>query len=149
MKVKPVDVHARSRAELDDIFRGSPAGAIPEGRARGTAMLFPGTAVDRVLSSLIRALVWKGKIFSPATRDLKNRLGPFGMPLIRAEVYEADSWFAPGPAIILDYSRSSIVARWIRDEIREVTPGFYLGQVFLGRRRIALFTLEFPATAEQ
>lgn len=149
MKVKPVDVQARSRAELDDIFRGSPAGAIPEGRARGTAMLFPGTAVDRVLSSLIRALVWKGKVFRPGSRDLKNRLGPFGMPLIRAEVYEADSWFAPGPAIILDYSRSSIVARWIRDEIREVTPGFYLGQVFLGRRRIALFTLEFPATVEQ
>lgn len=147
MKVmQPADVHAMSRAELDELFRASASGRVPSGRARGTAMLFPGTGIDRALRALIRALVWKGKVFRPDTRDLKNCIGPFGMPLIRAQVYEAESWFAAGPAIILDYSRSSIVARWIRDEIREVAPGFYLGQVFGGRRRIALFTLEFPGT---
>lgn len=150
MKVmQPADVHAMSRAELDSVFRGSTPGPIPSGQARGTAMLFPGTAIDRALRAVIRALVWKGKVFRPGTGDLKNRIGLFGTPLIRAQVYEADSWFAPGPAIILDYSRSSLVARWIRDEIREVAPGFYLGQVFWGRRRIALFTLEFPAGTGQ
>jgi hypothetical protein len=31
----------------------------------------------------------------------------------------------------------------IRDEIRQVAPGVYLGQVFWGKKRIALFMLEF------
>ena len=147
MTVETSDTTTMSRAELDDLFRASPAGPIPAGPARGRAIFLPGSVLDRALAALVRALFWKGKIFSPETRDLKNRVGPFGTPLIRAEVYQDESWFADGPAIILDYSRSSIVARKIRDEIRQVRPGFYLGQVFWGKRRIALFTLEFPTGA--
>jgi hypothetical protein len=132
-----------SRSQLDQLFRDSPAGPIPAGRARGTAILLPGTAVDRAIAALVRALVWKGKVFSSATGDLKNRIGPLGTPLIRARVYEDKSWFAQGPAIILDYSKTSLVARMIRDEIRQVAPGVYLGQVYWGKKRIALFMLEF------
>lgn len=141
------DLARASRNELDTIFRKSPAGPIPVGKSRGTAMLIPGSWFDRVLQGLIRLLFWKGKIFAPATSDLKNRIGPFGIPLIRARVYTEKSWFADGPAVILDYSKTSFVAGKIRDEIREVTPGLYLGQVFWGKKRIALFMLEFPATA--
>ncbi len=143
-----LDLVVASRDELDKLFRSSPAGGIPRGQARGTAIVVPGSWVDRPLSQLIRALIWKGKVFSPATGDLRNLIGPFGMHLIRAVVYEEGSWFSPGPAIILDYSKTSLVARMIRDEIREIEPGVYLGQVYWGKRRIALFMLEFPvATA--
>ena len=138
------DLVAASREELDNLFRSSPAGRIPSGQARGTAMVAPGSWIDRPLSQLIRALIWKGKVFNPATGDLKNLIGPFGMHLIRAVVYEEGSWFSPGPAIILDYSKTSLVARMIRDEIREIEPGVYLGQVYWGKTRIALFMLEFP-----
>jgi hypothetical protein len=133
------------REALDALFRASPAGTIPAGRSRGTAILAPGKGVDRLLQALVRAFWWKGKVFSAATADLKNRIGPLGTLLIRARVYEDDSWFAPGRAIILDYSKSSLVARKIRDEIRQVGPGVYLGQVFWGQKRIALFMLEFPS----
>jgi hypothetical protein len=133
-----------SRDDLDALFRASVAGSIPVGQARGTAMVFPGTAVDRALQGLVRAFCWKGKVFARATHDLKNRIGPTGALLIRAKVYEGDSWFAPGTAIILDYSKTSVVAGKIRDEIRQVGPGLYLGQVYWGKRRIALFMLEFP-----
>lgn len=139
------DLVVASRDELDNLFRSSPAGSIPRGQAKGTAIVVPGSWVDRPLSQLIRALIWKGKVFSPATGDLRNLIGPFGMHLIRAVVYEEGSWFSPGPAIILDYSKTSLVARMIRDEIREIEPGVYLGQVYWGKRRIALFMLEFPA----
>ena len=142
-RVDPSAVARMSRNELDRLFRDSPAGPIPAGRARGTAILLPGTAIDRVIAALVRALVWKGKIFSSATGDLKNRIGPLGTPLIRAKVYQEKSWFAQGPAVILDYSKTSLVARMIRDEIRQVAPGVYLGQVFWGKKRIALFMLEF------
>ncbi len=142
-RVVPDDIARMSRSQLDQLFRDSPPGPIPTGRARGTAILLPGTGVDRAISGLVRALVWKGKVFSSATGDLKNRIGPTGVPLIRARVYQDTSWFAQGPAIILDYSKTSLVARMIRDEIRQVGPGVYLGQVFWGKKRIALFMLEF------
>jgi hypothetical protein len=140
----PRAITRMSRGELDQLFRDSPSGPIPTGPARGTAILLPGSGLDRAISALVRALVWKGKIFSPATSDLKNRIGPLGIPLIRARVYQDRSWFAEGQAIVLDYSKTSLVARLIRDEIRQVGPGVYLGQVYWGKRRIALFMLEFP-----
>lgn len=133
------------RSALDDLFRRSPPGPIPAGQARGTAIVLPGSPLDSGLAALIRALFWKGKVFSRQTGDLKNRLGPLGNRAIRALVYQDKSWFADGPAIILDYSHTSLVARMIRDEIRQVAPGVYLGQVFWGKRRIALFMLEFAS----
>jgi hypothetical protein len=144
-RIDPEALARMTRGQLDQLFRDSPPGPIPAGRARGTAILLPGSALDRAISALVRALVWKGKIFSSATGDLKNRIGPLGIPLIRALVYQDESWFAQGPAIILDYSKTSLLARMIRDEIRQVGPGIYLGQVYWGRRRIAHFMLEFPA----
>jgi hypothetical protein len=142
--------HLRSMpaSALDELFRGSPAGPIPEGRARGTAILFPGSWFGRLLGWVIRLLFWKGKIFRPKSGDLKNRIGPLGWPLIRARVYEDQSWFADGPAVVLDYSKTSLLARWIRDEIREVSPGVYLGVVYWGKRRIARFLLEFGRDAK-
>jgi hypothetical protein len=143
----PQAIARMARQELDRLFRQSPAGPIPAGRARGTAIVLPGSPLDRVISSLIRAFIWKGKVFDPRTGDLKNRMGPLGTLLIRARVYQERSWFADGQAVILDYSKTSLVARMIRDEIRQVSPGLYLGQVYWGKRRIALFMLEFASGA--
>jgi hypothetical protein len=138
------DLRSRTKAQLDDLFRGAGAGPIPEGRSRGTALIVPGSWLDGVLAGMVRLFWWKGKIFRPQSRDLKNLVTPFGIPAIRAEVYEDDSWFAEGKAIILDYSKSSFVAQKIRDEIRWIGPGLYLGQVYWGKRRLILFMLEFP-----
>lgn len=146
---KQADLQARdlftlSGHELDELYRSSAPGPIPGGRSRGTAITLPGSAVDRLLAALVRGLAWKGKIFRPASQDLKNLVSPFGVPAIRATVLEGESWFVDeGRAIVLDYSRTSLVARKIRDEIRQVAPGLYLGQVYWGRRRILRFALEF------
>ena len=47
------------------------------------------------------------------------------------------------------FSRTSIVAQWVRDEIREVTPGIFLGVALWekrSRRRISdSFRPEIPA----
>lgn len=137
------ELRSRSKAELDEIFRQAEPGPIPAGVSRGTAIIAPGSWIDGLLAGLVRLFWWKGKIFRPETKDLKNRILPFGIPLIRAEVYVDGSWFADGDAIILDYSKSSFVARMIRDEIRQVGPGLYLGQVFWGKKRLILFMLEF------
>ncbi len=142
-KGEPLELLRLSREALDDLFRRSPAGPIPAGIARGTAIVMPGSRLDSVLAAFVRAFCWKGKVFFRETGDLLNRIGPFGQRLIRARVYQDVSWFAPGAAVILDYSKTSFVARKIRDEIRLIAPGVYLGQVYWGRRRIALFLLQF------
>jgi hypothetical protein len=141
-------LRAAPRAELDELFRNAVPGPIPVGQTRGTAILMPGSGFDRVLQTMIRWFWWRGKIFSPQTHDLKNLVTPLGIPLIRAEVYEGESWFSKGPAVILDYSKSSFVAQKIRDEIRQVSQGLYLGQVYWGRKRIALFMLEVPSSSQ-
>lgn len=148
MNHRPTELRSRSRSELDEIFSRAEPGPIPAGPARGTALILPGSVLDRALGALVRWFCWKGKIFRPETGDLKNRISPLGIPAIRALVYLDESWFTEGEAIILDYSRSSFVARKVRDEIRRVGPGTYLGQVFWGRRRLILFMLEFPEGAD-
>jgi len=71
-----------------------------------------------------------------------NKVTPAGLNLIVAKTYYDQSWMDGKPTIVIDYSSTSLVAGQIRDEIREVEPGLYLGKVWLGRRRILDFALE-------
>ncbi|WP_198030083.1 hypothetical protein [Bradyrhizobium sp. Tv2a-2] len=70
-------------------------------------------------------------------------ISPFGIAAIVARVYKAESWFDGKGCIVLDYSETSIVAGWIRDEIRMIESAIYLGQVFGGRNRLFHFALHF------
>lgn len=76
-----------------------------------------------------------------------NSLTPFAIPAIRANVYKTTSWFDQKPAIALDYSKTSFVARPIRDEIRQVEPGLYLGKVWIGKIWVTDFALDFRSGA--
>jgi hypothetical protein len=127
--------------ELDTLFRESSAGEIPVGRTQGAVLVAPGTKVAWPAKRLIQWLVWRGKVFNPEKGDLLNVILPFDVKAVRAKVYKDPSWFDQAETIVLDYSKTSRIARKIRDEIREVSPGVYLGLVFWGRNRILYFTL--------
>jgi hypothetical protein len=58
-----------------------------------------------------------------------------------AKVYKDESWMDGRETIVIDYSKTSFVANKIRDEIREVEPGIYLGKVWWGKTRILDFAL--------
>ena len=62
---------------------------------------------------------------------------------MRAKVYKEASWFDGKETIVLDYSKTSLVAHWVRDEIREVAPRTYLGLVYWEKHKILHFALEF------
>jgi hypothetical protein len=124
-----------SQVDLYQLFRRSRAGEVPTGRGRGTPILFPGTVFAKLAARVFGALVWRGKAFNPEGADLKNLLSPLSIPAIRARVYRAESWFDGAECIVLDYSETSRICGWIRDEIREVRPGLYLGLVY-GRGRL-------------
>jgi hypothetical protein len=132
-----------SQAELDDAFRGSPMGEIPDGDALGTAIVAPGTELEGPILWFARWLAWQGKVFDRTRGELVNKVGPLGLHLIKARVYIAPSWFDQQPAIILDYSKTSLVAHKVRDEIREVGPATYLGIVFYGGLKTINFVLQF------
>jgi hypothetical protein len=132
-----------SQEQLDELFRQSPPGEIPDGEGAGTAVVFPGAWRAKFFAWLTRWFWWQGKIFNARDGSLRNRITAFGLPAIKAEVYKEASWLDGKEAIVLDYSKTSLVARKIRDEIREVAPGLYLGKVWWGRQRLIDFIISF------
>ncbi len=132
-----------SQEQLDELFKQSAPGDIPNGEGAGTAVIFPGTWMARLLAWVARVFFWQGKIFYARDGYLCNRITSFGIPAIKADVYKEQSWLDGKESIVLDYSKKSLVAHWIRDEIREVSPGLYLGKVWWGRKRLIDFIVSF------
>jgi hypothetical protein len=141
------DLEAMSQDELDETFRRSPAGEVPRGEAEGTVLVAPGTKLTDPAAKLIHLLAWKGKVFDPDRGELRNEVLPTGILAVRAKVYKQESWFDGKECIVLDYSHTSLIAHWIRDEIRLVAPGLYLGIVFWDHTKLIDFALRFPAAA--
>ncbi|WP_339802263.1 hypothetical protein [uncultured Marinobacter sp.] len=136
-----------SRKELDAIYLKARPGRLPLGDTRGTA-LFAGWPGAAVFSRMARA-AWQGKVFDlpgsvKDTGVVVNKILPKGWKLIVAKAYQGQSWLDGKPTLVIDYSTTSVVARLIRDEIREVAPGLYLGKVWIGKRRVLDFALEQP-----
>lgn len=143
----PKEFLTMSGEQLDEIFRNSPAGEIPRGQGEGTAIVAPGTKATGILARLVKHSSWQGKVFDPTKAQLINLTGISGRKRIVAKVYKDKSWFDGKECIVLDYSKTSLVAKKIRDEIREVTPGIYLGIVYWGKKKLIHFALKFPASA--
>jgi len=138
---------AMPTGELEALFRSSPAGRCPAGLGAGTAIMAPGTFLAHPLAAVTRVLAWQGKEFALDGRSLRNLLSPVGRRAAAAEVYEGRSRVDAQPCVVLDYSETSRAAKWVRDEIREVRPGLYLGVVFVRSRRAPVrFALEFADT---
>ena len=134
-----------SEKELDDLFSASPSGDIPNGEADGTAIIAAGTSFTSEIASLINTFPCQVKSFDAAHGTLRNRILAFGLNAIVAQVYKAASLFDNKECIVLDYSQTSLVAKHIRDEIRQIGPGMYLGLVFWDKKKTIHFALQFPA----
>ena len=88
--------------QLDQLFSSSSAGDIPDGSAKGTAIIASGTRFSVDIAEFVSL-----------------------------------------ECIVLDYSQTSLVAHWIRDEIRLIGPGFYLGRVYWASKPLIHFALQF------
>jgi hypothetical protein len=144
MAITVPDLLKMSQAQLDELFTTSPPGEIPDGEAKGTAIIAPGTTYTDEIAEFINHFAWQGKNFDAKKGALRNRILPFGFNAIIAKVYKGPSWLDGKECIVLDYSETSLLAHWIRDEIREVSPGLYLGKVYWGKKRLIDFAVEFP-----
>lgn len=136
---------SKSREELDEIYRNATPGNIPTGDTRGTAIL-AGSIFSKIVAAFARLFAWQGKVFDlfcPGDQAgvLVNKITPFGLTFIVAKVYRDKSWLDGKETIVIDYSKTSFIAKVIRDEIREVEPGVYLGKVWWGKTRVLDFAL--------
>ena len=118
-----------SPCELDCLYRQATADAIPLGFLRGIARPPAGKPASRLRQGIING-VWLGKEFR-ADQTLINHW--CGLKAIKANVYIGSSWVDGQPAIVMDYRGSSLVWANIRDEMRPVAPGVYLGFMFRQR----------------
>ncbi len=119
------DLVKMSQSELDDLFRQSPAGPIPSGPVDGTVLFYPGSPMAELAAKVAHLLFWKGKVFDAEAGELRNLVLPVGVQAVAAKVYRAPSWLDGKECIVLDYSQTSVIAHWIRDEIRLVAPGLF------------------------
>jgi hypothetical protein len=134
-----------SREQLDEIYSNAQAGNIPNGDTQGTAIL-AGSIFSKCVAICARLFFWQGKVFDlfcPTGQAgvLVNKITPFSLTFIVAKVYRDLSWLDGKETIVIDYSSTSFFARAIRDEIREIEPGVYLGKVWWGKKRILDFAL--------
>lgn len=134
-----------SQADLDALFSAHEAGPIPDGEGKGTAIIAPGTTFSQEIASAVNLFAWQGKLFDAKQGFLRNHILPFGIKAIVAKVYKDASWLDHKECIVLDYSETSLLASRIRDEIRMIEPGLYLGKVYWDKGRLFDFALEFPS----
>jgi hypothetical protein len=142
--LSPASLLGMATSQLEELYQASPAGPIPMGDTMGTAIIAPGTPLVRAMATFVRLFQWQGKVFDPAAGTLRNKITPFGVRAIVAKVYKGTSWIDGNECIVLDYSKTSLIARWVRDEIREVAPGLYLGVALLKGKRVIDFALHIP-----
>jgi hypothetical protein len=134
---------AMSQQQLDTLFSEHDAGPIPDGEAKGTAIIAPETAYSDKIAELVNIFGWQGKVFDAKAGLLRNRILPLGLKAIIARVYKGPSWLDGKECIVLDYSETSLLASHIRDEIRLIESGFYLGKVYWDKARLIEFSLDF------
>jgi hypothetical protein len=133
-------------ADLESLYRQAQPGAIPEDYARGRAIYDPGSLLGGTRSKVTH-LLWHGKDFCPADSTLINQW--CGFRAIRARVCYGTSWLDGNASIIMDYCGTSRVWADVRDEVREVAPGLYLGAMYRRGTPCPKFVMFFALEVQQ
>lgn len=128
-----------TQIQIGELFSTCEAGPIPDGVMDGVAIVAPGTYIGRQLARHIQLFAWQGKTFDAKRMVVTNRL--LGLNAIMARIYRGPSWFDHKECIVLDYSVTPLAAV-LRDEIREIEPGLYLGKAYRGTIQMVHFTLQ-------
>ncbi len=109
--------------ELLKIYKCGIASPVPCGYTSGTVIYKPGSRLAVPGSKMFKFTAWQGKYITGGT--MTNR--QFGLPGIKAAISDGTSWIDGKPSLIFDYEDTSLICGRYRDEVREVSPGIYLG----------------------
>lgn len=143
-------------AELQHMYRSARTPSIAEvrGDLRGRMLAWPSLADHGLIAGGLRAFArsaafpWRGKTFSPrdaAHGDGVNRVLVDRLRLFRFATFVGRSRAGDFDAVQLDYDlpENPPIIRSIKDEIRTIEPGVWLGQAWLVTRRSSRLWLYF------
>ncbi|MEZ4439688.1 MAG: hypothetical protein R3B72_11400 [Polyangiaceae bacterium] len=143
---------AASADELERLYRGARAPSLDNlrGDLRGRMLdnvLFGGPIAEGLRRFASTELFpWRGKSFAPVDRDHGegiNRIFSDRLRRFTFSTFIGRSRAGDFDAVQLDYDRSDNpwVIRQVKDEIRELEPGLYLGQAYFAfpRERLVLY----------
>ena len=113
-----------SEPQLISLYLAAEPGPFLTGYIPGTMIFKPGSHLTVPTAKIMHATAWQGKYFDE--KGMTNRT--FGLRAVTTPVELGPSYMDGRPSLIFDYatSRPFFVRRY-RDEVREVSPGVYLG----------------------
>lgn len=112
-----------SPEQLRCLFQGAELGPVPCGSFEGETAFVPTERCHRVRSCLANTL-WQGKQFGPGTMINRWAAGAEAVP---GRVSSGCSLLDGRPCHVIEYRGQAHIWKDIRDEIRQIEPGFYLG----------------------
>jgi hypothetical protein len=107
----------------DAQFRAGTA-TVPCGKTRGMVLYVCGHAP--YAKARLQSGLWKGKVFEPCGTFI-NRW-PLGIRAIRESYHIEPSVFDGQPCLVMQYPRGTPVFGGVRDEVRQIAPGTWLGR---------------------
>jgi hypothetical protein len=121
------ELECLSPCQLEDLYRRSEVGRPLVGVADGRMLCVTDARLPKVRLRLARTF-WRGK---GACEDgcFTNRwVG--GVDAITSRYVIGPSWIDGKPAVLMDYPPKTPLLGNVHDELREVSPGLYLGPLF-------------------
>lgn len=112
-----------SVCDYEEWFRRGVADGIPCGKTRGTVLYSEGHWPK--LKARLQGSVWKGKHFHDDGK-LTNRWR--GFEAITAQVSIGESRLDNQPCIVMEYADDAKIFGGVRDELRRIAPGVWLGR---------------------
>lgn len=146
----------------EDMFREATVDQAPKGDTYGCVLGLDSlpSFVSKILAKGMNAL-WTGKKFNDEGTELVNKVPALGIigfsETATAKVYRTQSVLDGKDIYVLDYTESEQnlyfdqgIIRIIRDEVREISPGIFMGPVYMNVMGIHLpTTLYFAVFTSQ
>lgn len=136
LRAEPTSLKELARMDsnqLQAVFEAAPRPEfLPSGKTRGLVFFQPSKLTSRVQARIFQCL-WHGKLLDGEEALMVNRVA--GGKFINASMRLDQSFGDGDTAVILDYQgmQKGITkfAEGARDEIREVSPGLWLGRMWV------------------
>ncbi|MFN4260401.1 MAG: hypothetical protein ACK4RK_13990 [Gemmataceae bacterium] len=136
------DLRRMSNAQLDCLFTQAPLGSLPVGKVRGHIINLQGRRIP-IVAEVASMVSWRGKQFQPNGCFVNRFTG--GIRAVRSCATIKDSWYDSKPCYSLEYREGTPFFGNVRDEVRELCPGSYLGRAYEvhSRKHLGYILMDF------
>lgn len=115
-----------SMCEIEQLYTQAEAGRMPVGRLHGRLLALPCDRLPRIKVGVANT-VWRGKVFGCEGNFCNWWVG---FRAICSQAVYGPSWYDGKPCIVMEYAPGTPLFANMHDEIREVSPGVYVGLVY-------------------